>query len=137
MKNFNGLFFAMEIPDSRQYEREYTTPNYRTHARYTGFFDILQHLKNHRKITHSEITASEEYVPDFTENKLESLRSFYCTLPILLRIVNILRYSHKSQTHNDRGNYCPQSELRRIHSTRKKLRQNRLTGRIWGVGNHR
>ena len=64
----------MEILNFRQYEREYTTPNCTTHARYTGFFDILQHLKNHRKITHSEITASEECIPDFTGNKLESFK---------------------------------------------------------------
>ena len=132
VKNFNRLIFAMVIPDFHQYEREFTFA-----AHYSGFFDILQHLKNYRKITHSEITVSEECIPDFTENKLELLRSFYCALPILLRIVNILWNSHKSQTHNDRGNYCTQSELPRIHSTRKKLGQNRLTGRIWGVGNHR
>ena len=75
----------MVIPDFHQYEREFTFA-----AHYSVFFDILQHLKNYRKITHSEITVSEECIPDFTENKLELLRSFYCALPILLRIVNIL-----------------------------------------------
>jgi len=39
----------MEIPDFRQYDREYKTPNYTTHARYTGFFNILQHFKEPQK----------------------------------------------------------------------------------------
>jgi len=61
VNNFNRLFFAMVIPDFHQYEREFTIAAY-----YSGFFDILQHLKNHRKITHSDVTASEECIPDFT-----------------------------------------------------------------------
>ena len=86
VRNFNRLFSAMEIPDFlNYYEIQLLTLAY-----YTRFFDILQHLKNHRKITHSDVTASEECIPDFTENKLELLRSFYCALPILLRIVHIL-----------------------------------------------
>ena len=60
----------MVIPDFHQYEREFTIA-----AHYSGFFDILQHLKNHRKITHFDLTANEEYIPDFTGNKLESFKN--------------------------------------------------------------
>ena len=64
----------MVIPDFHQYEREFTFA-----AHYSGFFDILQHLKNYRKITHSEITVSEECIPDFTETKLEIKKLLLCS----------------------------------------------------------
>ena len=60
----------MVIPDFHQYEREFTIA-----AHYSGFFDILQHLKNHRKITHSEITASEECIPDFYREQTRIIKN--------------------------------------------------------------